>query len=201
MNFTCLTRPALSLAALLLVVSALPPSLAAQATSPYSKTLDAYVYGGYTDSAPDYGPFRNTGVALGGNVSRQFHFLPFTPSLEARIAFTNGPAVKQSTYLGGLHIERTFVHHLHPYGNFLVGLGELSFNFKNPNGYQGDNSIVKGFGGGLDADVTDNFRVKADLQYQMWTLGINNSLTPTVLLFGVTYHIPFRPLTDRQVLR
>lgn len=201
MNLTCFTRHALSLAAFLLVSSALPPSLAAQATSPYSKTVDAYVYAGFTDSAPKYGPFRNTGVALGGNLSHEFRFLPFTPSLEARIAFTTGPAAKENTYLAGIHIERTFVHHLHPYANFLVGYGTIGFNFKNPNGYQGDNSIVKGFGGGLDADVTDNFRVKADFQYQMWTLGINDSLTPTVLLFGVTYHIPFRPLTDRQVLR
>lgn len=47
-------------------------------------------------------------------------------------------------------------------------------------------------GAGLDYDVFGPFAVKGEFQYQSWKLGsANNRLTPSVISFGVVYHLPF----------
>jgi opacity protein-like surface antigen len=167
-----------------------PVPVAAQAVPAATKALDISVYGGYLNTNSDYGPYRNTGEALGVDFTHPYHF-PIVPSLEFRVNLTNGPAVAERTYLPGLRGAYNF-HALHPYGTFLIGPGTIHFNFPN-NGYQSDNSTVYALGGGLNLDVYPNFQVMADFQYQHWNLGGSDTLTPTLFLFGVTYHIPFHP--------
>ena len=74
----------------------------------------------------------------------------------------------------------------------LVGPGNIHFNFNN-NGYLGDNSIVYSYGGGVDIDLVRHFQAKIDFQGQHWKTGNAITLTPSILLLGITYHIPFRP--------
>jgi hypothetical protein len=168
-----------------------PPRAVAQAVPAAQKALDISAFGGYLNTDSDYGPYRNTGEAFGVDVSHRYRF-PVVPSLEFRINLTNGPAVAERTYLPGLRGTATVFRILHPYGTFLVGPGTIHFNFPN-GGYTGDSSTVFNFGGGVNADVYENFQVMADFQYQHWNLGGTDTLTPSLLLFGVTYHIPFRP--------
>jgi hypothetical protein len=203
MNLSRFASPSLFLLAPVLALALFGPSpvssrVAAQAIPTAAKSLDIGVYGGYINSNSDYGPYRNTGEAFGIDFTQQFHF-PIVPSLEARINLTNGPAVAERTYLPGIRGEYTLLHVLHPYAAAFVGPGTITFNFAN-HGYQGDSSVVYSMGGGLNLDVTRNFGVMADFQYQHWSLGQNDTLTPALLLFGVTYRIPFRPY-NRRVLR
>jgi hypothetical protein len=182
---------ALALAAVLAGLLAPPARLAAQALPAATKALDISVYGGYISSNSDYGPYRNTGEAFGVEITRPIRF-PIVPSIEGRFNFTNGPAVRENTYLPGVRGTATYLHVLHPYAAVFFGYGTIDFNFPN-HGYQSDDSAIFAAGGGLNVDVSENFGLMADFQYQHWSLGANDSLTPNLFLFGVTYHIPFRP--------
>lgn len=189
-RFSAVYLPILALSAFL----AGPAKVAAQAVPAATKALDISVYGGYLNTNSDYGPYRNTGEAFGVDLTPHLFHFPIDPSLEFRINLTNGPAVAERTYLPGLRGTYNF-HALHPYGTFLIGPGTIHFNFPN-NGYQNDSSTVYDLGGGLNLDVYPNFQVMADFQYQHWNLGGSDTLTPTLFLFGVTYHIPFRPFNE-----
>jgi opacity protein-like surface antigen len=180
----------------------LPATCRAQATSTASRSLDLAAFGGYTGARPDYGPYHDQGMGFGIDVTRYFH-LPIVPSLEGRGNFLSGTAVSQKTFLVGLRAEYPLGHRLHPYANFLVGAGTMHFKFIP--GYTSDNSTVYSYGGGIDVDIVHNIQLKVDGQYQSWNLGKSGgnpngpfTLTPEVLLFGVEYHIPFRPLNKQR---
>ena len=174
----------------------------AQATSTASKSLDIAAFGGYAGARPDYAPYHDQGAGFGVDLTRYFH-LPVIPSLEGRGNIITGAAVNEKTFLGGLRVEVPIKHRLHPYGDFLIGAGTIDFKFMP--GYTSDNSRVYSFGGGIDVDVVHNIQIKVDGQYQSWNLGKSGgnpngpfTLTPEVLLFGVEYHIPFRPLNKQK---
>jgi opacity protein-like surface antigen len=174
--------------------------LHAQAKSPFSKTFDIFAFGGYVNADPAYASslYRNNGVSGGLQVAHHFDHLHVDTAAEARITTSTGPAIRENTYLFGLHVEHKFFHYLHPYATGLAGPGTLHFNFTNPNGYQGDNSIVYSYGGGLDIDFTPTIRLKADYRSEYWTIARYQSFTPSVITVGVTYHLPFRPQVDNQ---
>jgi opacity protein-like surface antigen len=200
MNLRRIAPHAFSAALLITGALALPASLAAQAKSPYSKIFDIYAFGGYVNANPAYASslYRNNGVSGGLQVAHHFDILHVDTALEARVTISTGPAIREDTYLFGLHAEHPFFHYLHPYATGLAGPGTLHFNFTNPNGYQGDNSIVYSYGGGLDLDLTSTFRLKADYRSEYWTIGHYQTFAPQVLTFGVTYHFPFHPQPENQ---
>jgi opacity protein-like surface antigen len=200
MNLRRTALHALSLAPLLASALALPSHLHAQAKSPFSKTFDIYAFGGYVNADPAYASslYRNNGVSGGLQVAHHFDFLHVDTAAEARITTSSGSAIRENTYLFGLHVEHKFFHYLHPYGTALAGPGTFRFNFNNPNGYQGDSSVVYSWGGGLDVDFTPAIRLKADYRSEYWTVARYQSFTPQVLTFGVTYHLPFRPQPENQ---
>ena len=180
---------------LLATAALLLPRAVAQATSTATKTADLSVFFGFSTVQPDYGPYRNSGGSLGIDLTRYFHF-PVAPALELRANFANGSTVNERSYLVGLRAQADFLTRFHPYGDFLAGPGNIHFNFPN-NGYTGDNSIVYSYGGGVDIDLVNNFGAKIDFQGQHWNTGENSTFTPSLLLIGVTYRIPFEA-HDRQ---
>ena len=213
---TCMVA---AVAACVLVFSA---SAAAQATPTATKTEDLSIFVGYVTAQPDYGPFRNSGGTLGVDFTRYFHF-PVAPSLELRANYANGVmkildmqknlrqyagpghwndpdmlevgngmTVNERSYLAGLRVQADIRQRVHPYVDFLVGPGNIHFNFPN-NGYTGDNSIVYSYGGGVDFDLVNHFAAKVDWQGQHWNTGSNSTLTPSLLLFGFSYRLPFEP--------
>lgn len=173
-------------------------SLAAQAGPAAAKALDLGVYGGYLGSNPGYGSYHNTGDAFGLEVSHSFAGFSLTPALEFRANLTNGAAVRERTYLPGVRLTGTLLHVLHPYGTFLIGVGTLRFNLSNLSD-QSDNSIVYSAGGGLQLDVARHFQIMGDFQYQHWDFGRGDTITPNLVLFGVSYHIPFRPYNSHAM--
>lgn len=163
----------------------------AQASATASRGEDLSVFGGYVNGVPDYGPYRNNGAAFGLDFTQYIHF-PIKPAIEARANILSGKTVNEHTYLFGIRGQGNVFHHYYPYADFLAGPGNIHFNFNN-NGYLGDNSIVYSYGGGVDIDLIGHFQAKIDFQGQHWKTGNAVTLTPSILLLGITYHIPFRP--------
>jgi len=146
------------------------------------------VFGEASQLRPDYGTQKNYGYTFGADYT--LHYRILNPSLEFRVNRADGQNVAQTSYMGGLKGSKDYGR-LHPYGDFLIGYGKITFN--HPHGqYFRDNSTVFGAGGGVDVDVIGNFGAKAEFQYQSWKLGsANNRLTPTLLSIGLVYHLPF----------
>ncbi|HVG27271.1 MAG TPA: outer membrane beta-barrel protein [Acidobacteriaceae bacterium] len=190
-----LRRPTALPSLLLVLLAALsfsaPRSLHGQALPIATRTADISVFGGFATGLPDYGPYRNNGGSFGVNFTRYLH-LPVAPSIEARANFLNGKTVNERTYLFGVRAQGDLFTRLHPYANFLIGPGDIHFNFFN-NGYVGDNSTVYSIGGGADYDIARHWQAKVDFQYQHWKTGNNVTYTPTLTVIGVAYRIPFRP--------
>lgn len=160
----------------------------AQASRTASKTQDISVFGGAEIANPEYGPDNNSGIALGADFTRYFHF-PVQPSFEVRANFNRGTYAYENSYLVGVRGAHSF-RVLTPYVDFLVGPGDIHYPLNTF--YTGDNSTVYNFGGGLEAGLFQNFSLKLDLQKQRWNTGTYR-FQPVVGVIGVTYHIPFRP--------
>jgi hypothetical protein len=181
------------LAALLCTLSTLRAG--AQALPAATRSAAISVFGGYLSALPDYGPYRNNGFTGGADYTHMFQF-PIEPSFEIRANIADGKTVNERTYLIGGRAAYRFrqptLRRFHPYANFLIGIGDIHFNFYN-NGYLGDNSIVPSFGGGADIDIVHHFSAKIDFQSQHWKTGRGVTYTPSLTVIGVVYTIPFRP--------
>lgn len=53
----------------------------------------------------------------------------------------------------------------------------------------------------MDADLVRQFQLKIDFQGQHWNTGGTNTFTPTLLLFGLAYRIPFGPHVRQGTIR
>lgn len=182
---------AILFSAVLLVV---PGKLIAQAIPAASKQADISVFGAFSRVNPDYGPQKNNGVMYGVDYTRYMHWF-VTPSLEFRGRVNPGETVGERTVGGGIRLEHP-IQRFHPYADFLVSAGTLTFSHPiidvRHKLYKSDDSIVYSMGGGVDVDVTSRFAARVDYQYEFWSLGTNQTFTPTVFSLGVVYRIPFR---------
>jgi opacity protein-like surface antigen len=197
-----------SLAAGFLLLTMLIPAAKgfAQATSTASRAMDIAAFGGYSAGFTDYAQYKDQGLVFGADVTRYFH-LPIVPSLEVRGNVLHSAVIDETTYLVGARVEFPLKQRLHPYGAFLVGPGTLHFKYTPSPGYTASSSKVLSYGGGLDVDLFHNLQLKLDAQYQSWNLGPNGAivpqggnftLTPSIFMVGVEYHIPFRTLNRQR---
>lgn len=173
----------------------------AQRASTAFKTAEISAFGGYINENAALGPYRDQGFTAGLNYTRFFHF-PVAPSLEARANFARGTAVNEKSYLIGLRAEVTTLGRLHPYVDYLAGLGTVHYNtsFYGPDFSLGDRSAVFSYGGGINFDVAPHWQFKADVQRQQWRPDLEK-LYPTPFLIGVTYRIPFKRFNETHSLR
>jgi len=163
--------------------------LAAQATPTATAPLDISAFAGFSAIRPDWGNNTNPGVTFGFDLAHKFKF-PVIPSLEARANLASGSIVNERTYLLGVRAEPILHSRFHPYGDFLVGPGNIHYvAYSGYPSYVGDNSVVKSMGGGVDFDLYSHFQIKVDAQYQLWNFGSSYTLTPTVYTFGINYRL------------
>jgi len=179
-----------------LALAACTPALYAQATTTASKTTDVSVFAGFSSVTPDYSEQRDTGLTFGANATRYFKF-PVKPGIETRFTLSHGPIVNENFLLLGPRAQYD-IKRFHPYADFLFGRGSIGYNFANPTNAS-SGGFVKSPGIGVDIDVFRNFQVKLDYQHEMWNLGTNYSLSPNVVTFGVTWHIPFKQRYDHAM--
>jgi len=165
-----------------------PKRLSAQAAPTRSREAGASAFVTYSRLDPDYSTGGNA-VTVGGDYTRFFRFI--SPSIEGRFKTGSGPAVTETTFGGGIRAE-TQIKYFHPYGDFLVSDGLISFAQKDyigSNGKGSNSSLVYSFGGGVDYDFADQWAARIDFQSERWNLHStpNVTLTPSIYSIGILY--------------
>jgi hypothetical protein len=174
------------------------PLARAQKDGTVTKSAEISAFAGFTNIDSDYGT-RNNGFTIGADYTRFFHF-PIAPSFEVRANHTSGISLTEESILFGLRLEAPFRQRFHPYATALFGGTKIFFKFPPTTTYTYDQTSAISLGGGIDVDVTRNFRAKFDYQQQFEDFGANAfnpdfTLTPSGFTAGVVYRIPF---TARQ---
>ena len=82
-------------------------------------------------------------------------------------------AITEESILFGLRLEAPFRQRFHPYGTALFGGTKIFFKFPPTPTYTYDQASAFSLGGGIDFDVTRNFRAKFDYQQQFENFGPN----------------------------
>jgi hypothetical protein len=173
----------------------------AQAIPTASKSAEISAFGGYMPSHTDYGPHTLKGFEAGADFTIFPHF-PVAPSLEVRGQYGSSTDVTEKALLLGIRVQKDFRFRLHPYADFLIGIGQLTYHLDPYPNYSQDTSKALSYGGGINLDVSRHLSAKLDIQAQNWNFGKNGALqpngnytlTPYTAMVGVTYTVPFRVL-------
>ena len=160
------------------------------------QAMRLHVFGVGSYVHPAYGVDQTgSGFAVGGGAGFTVHHVHYLePSLDLRYQYASSPSVTETVLSGGL---RVILHaaKFHPYGDILVGTGNLDIKKVNPAfpNYKHDDSTVYTFGGGLDYDLTQTVGFRIDVQQQRWQLATTNlPFYPTQASIGVRYQFHFR---------
>ena len=172
------------------------PHLRAQDESTAKKSAEISPFAGFLMWKPDLYTGTDYGGTVGVDFTKFIRHSPIVPSFEARVTRADGPIINESSYLIGLKLQGEAKHRFHPYADVLWGRGTIHYN--QHTFYPGDNTGLIDFGAGLDFDINKHWAAKVDYQWQHWQPGSNQIFYPSGLLFGVTYHIPFRPYVSHR---
>ena len=183
----------------LLAITSFTANAHAQGDSTELRTEDLSAFAALVNANPGHGPDRNTGGSFGIDFTRYFAF-PIHPSAELRASFDSGPIVDEKSYLVGVRAQADLFHRYQPYADFLIGEGRIVYYVPPAPGYTHDNSITPTYGLGVDVRLVQHFAAKIDFQQQHWAFDSHNTISPTMLTIGLTYHIPFRPYIRGQDL-
>ncbi len=165
--------------------------LQSQAFPTASKNTQYSVFGTYSLVSPDdRNATLNSGVTFGGDYTHMFG--NFALSVEPRIAFAPGNTVGERTFGGGLRFEYR-IKRLIPYVDYIVSYGVVTFTHPTAPTYTRDDAYVRSPGIGLDYYLSRQLGVRADYQFQHWTIVPGDTFNPRVLSFGVVYRIPYKP--------
>jgi hypothetical protein len=180
-----------------LFLAASPRHLNAQAAPAAQRGSEMTAFGMLSRGNPDFGGHVNTGVAFGADYMRYLRWW-VNPSLEFRAKILPGPTVRQTTYGVGLRGEHT-IRQFHPYGDFLVSYGDITFynpTFNPIRTESSESSLVYSYGGGVDVDVIKQWAARVDFQSEHWNIGKTAggqdiTLTPFLWSIGAVYRFEF----------
>jgi hypothetical protein len=149
-----------------------------QAMPTASQGSNLSVFAGVTGVYTGIDQGKNLGITAGADYS--IHgFFGFRPAIEVRGTYPlhDGTVDDQKSILGGVRLERP-IRRFHPYGDFLVGRGEIDYVTPLVIGfseYIRTASTVYSPGAGFEYDLTPHFAFRADAQDQHWDTPVNNS--------------------------
>lgn len=177
-------------AALLSLLIVVPEQMIAQAAPARSREAGISAFVAYTRANLDYSGSGN-GVTVGADYTRFYKVL--SPAVEVRFKTASGTAVSERTFGGGLRLEHQ-IGYFHPYADFMVSSGNVTFAQKyyvGSNGTGSNGSIVYSFGGGVDYDFANQWAARVDYQSESWNLNETPTLTlsPRALSIGIMYRI------------
>lgn len=162
-------------------VALLSSPLGAQSIPTASRGVIPSAFAGITGSYTGLDGSRNLGITAGVDVG----FRPFfglLPSIEVRGTYPvdNGSVVGEEHAEGGLRVQKR-IGPIRPYVDFLFGRGELNYQ----NGglavpmqafrYIQTTSNVISPGLGIEADITPQFALLLDGQFQIWNVPFDPS--------------------------
>jgi opacity protein-like surface antigen len=154
--------------------------------------LSAFVAGTGTFTGFEGG--KNLSITAGGDLTF-LAFRQFRPSFELRGTYPidEGHISSQKNFLLGPKVEYP-IGKFHPYADFLFGRGEINYHSPGfPYGnliYISTNTFVYSFGTGLDYNLTHNWALKADAQFQHWNTPVvaSGTIHPIALSGGLQYN-------------
>jgi opacity protein-like surface antigen len=183
--------------ALFTAVSALTHTASAQAAPAGSQKLQLSAFVAATGTFTGLEGGKNLGITAGADLTF-LGFRRFRPAFEARGTYPidKGHISSQKNFLLGPKVEYP-LGKFHPYADFLIGRGQIDYHA--PGFVFGDtlfinsNTMVYSPGVGLDYNLTHNWAIKGDVQFQHWDTPVTASGTihPTALTFGVVYNFDF----------
>src|SRR5271154_6230489 len=135
------------LTAMIVLVAAASDQMWAQATAARSREAELTGFIAYSRVSPDYGVPGNNGITLGGNYTKYLKFV--SPGLEVRFKDAPGSSVGERTFGGGIRVEHQWSY-FHPYADFLISTGSISFaqkDYQGANGTGSNGSVVYSYGG------------------------------------------------------
>ena len=163
----------IALALLLASISFTPSALAQAANPTATRSLQLSAFGGVTGVLTGLDRGKNLSITAGGDLGLPpWHGL--RPSVEVRGTYPvdDGQVDSQRDVLGGLRVDFLLNHRLHPYGDFLLGRGQMNYG---SGGYYFGNFVyaltttyIGAGGGGIDYELNRHFGVKVDAQVERW---------------------------------
>jgi hypothetical protein len=149
-----------------------------QAMPTASQGSNLSVFVGATGVYTGIGGGKNLGITAGADYSIH-SFFGFRPAVEVRGTYPihDGYIDYQKSILGGVRLERP-IRRFHPYGDFLIGRGEIDYINPPVIGFQQyirTASTVYSPGAGFEYDLTPHFAFRADAQDQHWDTPVNAS--------------------------
>jgi hypothetical protein len=186
----------------LFVVSAgLAGSAWGQAAPTATAGLQLSAFAGATGDYTGLAQGRNLSITAGVDATfRPFFGLFPTAEVRGTYPIERGSVDGQKNVLGGLTLG-PHLGWIHPYGDVLVGRGEIDFSTPYPNPsdtevYVQTASTVISPGAGANLFFTEHFAVKADFQFQHYDTPVTSSgsLYSKALTVGITYRLPFSGL-------
>jgi opacity protein-like surface antigen len=152
--------------------SVLAPCSSAQGareTATQAIRLQLFGMGSYANQ--DYGEQRwGGGFVVGGSAGFNLRGARhLEPALDVRYSRAVGSYVSEGAFSAGPRLTWN-LQRIHPYGNFLIGVGTIYYHQVNPffPDYRKDNSLVPTYGGGVDVDVSPTLAVRAEVQAERW---------------------------------
>jgi hypothetical protein len=134
---------------------------------------------------------RNIGFTAGADYTVG-GFFGFRPAVEVRGTYPvhDGTVDDQKSILAGVRVERP-IGRFHPYGDFLIGRGEIDYAVPAP--YLYTSTPVYSPGVGFEYYLTPHFAFRADGQDQHWDTPVNSSGSAWAkqLTAAVTYRFNF----------
>ncbi len=171
----------------------------AQAFPTATQPLQFSAFGAATGTFTGLGGGRNLGITAGIDVGFK-PFYRFYPTAEVRGTYPidGGQVDSQENVLYGIKLAR-FYGRYHPYANFLFGRGKITYEnggYPNLAGtllYLSSVSNVFSYGGGLDLDITDQFALKVDAQFQQYGVPVTTSghIFSIPISAGLVYRFDF----------
>ena len=148
-----------------------------QAMPTASQGSNLSVFAGATGTYTGVDQGRNLGISAGADYTIG-GFFGFHPAVEVRGTYPiHDGADDEKSILAGVRLERP-IRRFHPYGDFLIGRGEITYNGLFVVGFQEyirTDSTVYSPGAGFEYDLTRHFAFRADAQDQHWDTPVTNS--------------------------
>jgi len=156
-------------------------------------------FAGATGAFTGVGLGKNLAITAGADATFRPYFLGLYPSLEVRGTYPvdKGNIASEKNVLGGLQLAR-HLGRLRPYGDILVGRGEVKYDPPRANAtgtelYVQTASLVISPGAGCDVRLSEQFDFKGDFQFQKYKTPVEASGSTYAKDFtvGFVYRLPF----------
>ncbi len=167
---------------------------AAQATPTAARALQVSAFGGLTGVYTGLNGGRNLSITAGGDLGIRSYYRLY-PFFEVRGTYpiNKGQIAGAKNILVGIKVAKIY-DRFTPYGDILVGLGQLNYKNLTPNpagtfAYNYSSSTVFSPGAGLDFRIADKYSIKVDGQLQHYSVPVvpSGHIWTKAVTVGVVY--------------